>query len=352
MKKEVLKKILKYYIITRLILVVFLIVFKFILPYSSLEYKNIFMLFDNEYYLEIAKNGYSSNHLYAFFPLVPLLIRYLGRIGFILLNQVLTILSSYIIYIIDKDIFKNKDNYKVVLLWLISPISIFTMMFYTEGLFVFLTLLAYLLYKKKKNYLLLGIIIGLSVLTRSLGSMLFLMIVISMIINIFKKKEKIINLFITYIPATIISCIYPIYLYFKKGNFLYFINAQSYWDKISSNIFTVFIEAFKLIEWHSRYICILNYFFTLILFIYIIYIVIKNRKETKYYEIFLYMILTLVAISFSIKGNYDALASYYRYIFGCFSIYFMISRKNSFIITMCYITVTITTLFLTGCYFY
>ena len=183
MKKEVLKKILKYYIITRLILVVFLIVFKFILPYSSLEYKNIFMLFDNEYYLEIAKNGYSSNHLYAFFPLVPLLIRYLGRIGFILLNQVLTILSSYIIYIIDKDIFKNKDNYKVVLLWLISPISIFTMMFYTEGLFVFLTLLAYLLYKRKKNYLLLGIIIGLSVLTRNLGSMLFLMIVIFMIIN-------------------------------------------------------------------------------------------------------------------------------------------------------------------------
>ena len=56
------------------------------------------------------------------------------------------------------------------------------------------------------------------------------------------------NILITYIPATIISCIYPIYLYFKTGNPLYFVDVQfEYWGKIATNIFTVFFKAGKII---------------------------------------------------------------------------------------------------------
>ena len=349
--KEVLLRILKYYLITRIVLAVLMIVFKFLLPIIPNEYSNIFMLYDNQYYIGIAKDGYTDDLNYAFFPLVPLLIRYLGQVGFFILNQILTIASGYLLYIIDKDIFKNKDNYRLVILWLVSPISIFTMMFYTEGLFIFLTLLGYLLYKKKKNYCTLGIIIGLSVMTRSLGSMLFFTIFISMLVNVFKKKEKFYNILITFIPATIISCLYPIYSYYQKGNFFYFIEVQKFWYKVGSNIFTVFIDSFKLLNF-NYYICIFNYFLTLILFIYIIYTIIKNRKEKKYYEIYLYMILSLISICSKIKGNYDPLTSYYRYIFGCFTIYFLLSRKDRIIIIISSLTIFISILFLVGYYFY
>ena len=352
--KDVLKKILKIFLITRIVLVIFLVISEIFLSNGCNDtYKNVFDLFDNEHYLNIANRGYKYLHEFAFFPLTPLLIRYLGKFGFLVLNQVCVFLSGYIFYLISKNIYEKEDNYWVTILYFISPISVFTCMFYSEALFIFLTLLAFYLYKTKKNYFVLGIILGLSVLNRSLGSMLFFTIFIFMFINFIKKKEKFKNILICYIPATIISCLYPIYLYIKTGDFLYFMTVQyEFWWRISTNIFTILFDVFKLTFKLPVFMHIVDYFIVFGLFFYIFYYIFKHRKEKKYYEIFLYIIFSIIAICSTIRDNGYAIASFYRYLFGCFPIYFMIKKNYITLSLMLVYSFFVTILFLLGVYFF
>jgi len=226
-------------------------------------------------------------------------------------------------------------------------------MFYSEALFIFLTILAFYLYKSKKNYFVLGLTLGLSVMTRSFGSMLFFTIFIFMFIDLIRKREKFKNILITYIPATIISCLYPIFLYVKTGNFLYFMDTQFiYWGRISTNIFTILFDAFKIILNKVHFLFIFDYILVFFLIGYVIYVIIKNIKEKKYYEIFLYIILSFIIMCSTIRGGKNPLASFYRYIFGCFPIYFMIKKNDFILMLIIFFSCFITFIFLMGIHFY
>ena len=353
-RNEVLKRILKMFLITRIVLVIFLIVSEIFLSNFDISiYKHVFDLYDNEHYLNIANNGYMYMHEFAFFPLTPLLIRYLGKIGFLVLNQICVFFSGYILYLLSKNIYEKEDYYWVTFLFFISPISVFTCMFYSEALFIFLTLLAFYLYKCKKKYFLLGIVLGLSVLNRSLGSMLFFTIFIFMFVNFIKKKEKFRNILITYIPATIISCLYPIYLYIRTGDLLYFMTVQyEYWWRVSTNIFTILFDAFKYTFKGPGVANVLDCFIVFGLIFYIFYYIFKHRKEKKYYEIYLYIIFSIIAICSTIRNNGFAVASFYRYLFGCFPIYFMFKKNYMTYSLMLLYSFFITILFLLGIYFF
>jgi len=352
--KDILKKLLKIFLITRLVLIIALIVSEWALSNTDISaYKHVFDLFDNEHYLNIANNGYTYMHEFAFFPLTPILIRYLGKIGFLILNHVCVFFSGYLMYLMSRDISSEENNYWLPLFFFISPISVFTCMFYSEAVFLFLTIFAFYLYKKKKNYLILGITLGLSVLNRSLGSMLFFTIFIFMFINFIKKKEKFKNILITFIPATIISCLYPLYLYEKTGDLLYFMTVQyEHWGRINTNIFIIFFDAFRLLLKNPVFGHIVDYVVVFSLIFYIFYYIIKNRKESKYYEMFLYIVLSSFAICSTIRNNADAFASFYRYIFACFPLYFMMKKNTYTFILLILYTVFVTYFFLGGMYYF
>lgn len=348
------KKIFNYFLLTRICLLVLLFFAEFILSKTDYSiYDNVLDLFDNVHYLNIAKYGYVYADQFAFFPLTPLLIRYLGKVGFIILNQVLVFATGYLFYLISKDVFKKENCFYATLLYFVSPIGVFTCMFYSEALFMFLTVLAFYLYKTKKTYLGLGLTLGLSVATRSVGSMLFFALFIFMFIDFIKKREKFKNILITYIPATIISCLYPIYLYTRTGNPLYFVNVQfDYWGKISTNIITLFIDAGKILFSEFHVIYFIDYLLVLFLFIYIIYYIIKNRNERNYWELFVYILFTLISISSTIKKSESGVVSFYRYIFCSFPMYFMIKEKHSHTFVLIAITGFASFCFLLGLYFY
>lgn len=352
--EEVLKKILKMFLVTRIILIIFLVLSEVLLSNTDIsKYKHVLDLFDNEHYLNIANNGYTSLHELAFFPLTPFLIRYLGKIGFLILNQVCVFFSGYIFYLIAKRIYRQEDYYWPSFLYFISPISVFTCMFYSEALFVFLTLFSFYLYKTKRNYFVLGIVLGLSVLNRSLGSMLFFTIFIFMFVDFIKKREKFKNILICYIPATIISCLYPIYLYLKTGDFLYFMTVQyEYWWRVSTNIFTILFDVFKLTFSNPSFMHVLDYFVVFGLILYIFYYILKHIKEKKYYEIFLYIVFSIVVICSTIRNNGYAIASFYRYLFGCFPIYFIFKKNYRTFSLMLMYTFFVTIMFLSGLYFF
>lgn len=348
------KKIFTYYLVTRILLVIVIFFAEFIISNThNSEYDDVLILFDNIHYLNIAKYGYATEYLYAFFPLTPLLIRYLGKVGFILLNQVLVFATSYLLYLIAKDVFKKDNPFYPAFLFLVSPIAVFTCMFYSEALFIFLTVLAFYLYKCKKNYLGLGIVLGLSVCTRSLGSMLFFSIFIFMFIDFIKKREKFKNVLITYIPATIISCLYPIFLYIKTGNPLYFVDVQfEFWGKISTNIFTIVYDVGKFLYKKFYFLGFLDCLLVLGLFIFIISYIVKNRKDKNWWVLFTYVVFTLLAITSTIKKGSSAVASYYRYIFCCFPLYFMIKEKNINTLLLIAVTGFVSFMFLLGIHFY
>lgn len=352
--KDVIKKLIKVFLISRVVLVIFMIIGEFILSKNDVtEYRHVFDLFDNEHYLNIANGGYMYKYQLAFFPLTSLLIKCLGKVGFLIFNQILTFFSGYLLYLIASKFYKNDNSDYVSILYFISPISVFTCMFYSEGLFLFLTIFAFYLYKSKKNYLLLGIVLGLSVMTRSFGSLLFFTIFIFMFIEWISKKETFKNILITYIPATIISCLYPLYLYDKTGNLLYFVTVQyEEWSRISTNIFTILFDSAKYIFNHDFILSYIEFFVIFGLIIYIFWYIFKNRKIKENYDIYVYTILSLIMICSTIRANSDALASFYRYIFGCFPVYFMF-KKNYFTFSLILLISTFFSIFfLLGIYFY
>ncbi|XP_026673781.1 GPI mannosyltransferase 2 isoform X1 [Ceratina calcarata] len=139
---------------------------------------------DGEYFLHIAKYGYTYENSLAFYPLYPLLIRIasvpISRIFFILnsrssmlvaavlINVVCFIKSAVVFYDLSKAILKKSNiAYKAAVLYCLNPASIFFSAIYSESLFAYLTFYSMLKSAQSDSYV--SFPIGLSILTRSNG---------------------------------------------------------------------------------------------------------------------------------------------------------------------------------------
>lgn len=304
-------------------------------------------LFDVEHYLYIAKNGYTQYHQVAFFPLFPLIMRFFNLfeipiLGTVILNNILCLLSAYIIYNILNNLYGVKENMCIygVLFWLMSPIRIFTFVPYTESLYIFLSLICFYLYKKRSNPLLLGICMGLSVATRNMGCIEFFVIFAFLFIEMItttknnEKKERFKYIVITYIPATIISCLYPIYLQFLTGNWRCFIDVQyQLWGRDKGNIIKVLLfDIFRLSETTriEVFIMIILTYISLILAIGFILCSLLNEKGRKL-DLILITIISILVI-FSTYRNVEISAgstSFFRYIYGLMPMYLLLDDNLS-----------------------
>ncbi|KAG0441427.1 GPI mannosyltransferase 2 [Dictyocoela muelleri] len=107
---------------------------------------------DSIYFVKIAKYGYKTEQMLAFFPLLPLTIKFISKIFKIelelvgiILNNVLFFVNTLLILYISTII--NPDNSFIsTLLFIFSPASIIHSTIYTESLFMFLFLLSFLFY--------------------------------------------------------------------------------------------------------------------------------------------------------------------------------------------------------------
>lgn len=307
------KNIFILFFITRFLFIIF----------SSLTHNNIneiFMLMDSENYFHIANFGYDENKYFAFFPLVPLLIKIFGVIGIVIINNILTLISSIFI--------QKEFNKNAAILFLLSPIQIYCFIPYTESIFIFLSILSFYFYKNK-NYILSGICLGLGVCDRSMMSMMFFTLFIFMCYKFYKKECKFLDIIKMYIPATIISCFYPFYLFIKTSNWKIFVDVQYLnWDAEQSNIFRTIkndIISFIYQDTYGKYLIFLTYF-TLILLL-IVFIKYKNIDK----ELILYTFLTIV-ITFStckilyLEASFPPSTSYFRYFLSCFPLYIALSK--------------------------
>lgn len=139
---------------------------------------------DSNYFLHIARYGYTYENTLAFFPLYPMSIRILTKVLrklFFILNEesifllsgvtisfVCFVKSTLVFYDLSRFVFKDKNiAYKSAILYCISPASIFLTAIYSESMFAYFTF--YSMYVAMKNNPFVSLPIGLSGIIRSNG---------------------------------------------------------------------------------------------------------------------------------------------------------------------------------------
>ena len=327
MNKKELKKIIIIFLLSRLLLICFLIIKKDL---------SIFNLYDCIHYINMAQYGYREPLLYAFFPLYPLLMRIIHYIvpsyeiaGFIISNT-----CSLLSLIILNKLLKGKENKIYNLTYLVfSPILAYTTIVYTESLFMFLTLLGYYLYKKDK-YLLSALIVGLSILCRNSGIILWGAIGLDMLFRLFKTKDiKFKNILLFGIVSLAIGMLYPIYLYITTGNPLMFITVQeTYWYREKGFIIDGIIKDIGVIKRYTNPFIILIFLENWVSFFITLILGIKIFKKDKVSSIYVIVSLLAFATMYRNTNYWVSLASIslFRYVFNLFPIYlYTFDNKNN-----------------------
>ena len=329
------KDIIISFLLSRLILITFLIVKKDL---------SVFDLYDCIHYQNIAQNGYTMPYQYAFFPLYPITIKLLHYIipSYKISGALISNIFSFLTLILLKKITKNKYSY---LCYLFSPILAYNTIAYTESIFMFLTLLGYYLYKQNK-YFSSSLVVGLSIICRNSGIILWGAIGLDMLYRYFKTKDiKFKDILLFGIIALLIGGLYPLYLYKVTGNPFEFITIQGEkWGRKTATIIYGFISDIKqIIKTHSSlYPFILNWSSFVLVFILGINLFKKDKTSS------IYIIVSLIAMTITYrdinKWNTLASISLFRYVLNLFPIYLYLPKIKTtnhkiIFLTMCYISI-------------
>ena len=186
--------------------------------------------FDGVHYLTIARKGYLGTGLIqAFFPLYPLLVRFLNIIfqnrllTAIVLSNLMSIAMLLSFYLLIKDDLKKTWSIAILLL-MIFPSSFFFGASYSESLFLTLIFLSFYFFKKEKLFWVV-ILTSLASATRVVGIFLVPAFIIA---QFFKKKNKIkLKKVLLICLGSLGLLIYMFYLWRVFGDPLYFFHLQS-----------------------------------------------------------------------------------------------------------------------------
>lgn len=307
---------------------------------------------DSEFYLEIIESGYDESfpinspkdvacntgsgfchRNFAFFPLYPILVKYIGdflSVNYVLIGIIISnicfLLAGIAIFKIAKKLFKKKEiSYLSTVFYAFFPFSYIFSSFMSESLFICLFAWAFY-FALNKKYILAGILGCLLSASRNTG-VLFMIPYILICFNYkwesgeikengkFKFKYLLSALIKDYkfliglilIPLGLIA--FMTYLYFRTGDFLAFIHIQKWWDKpvkglnplfaIFYSLYDTSIESSKLI--HAMNLCVL----ALIVFC-LIYACLKMRKQYSLYSILFWILAPMSAGTLLALGRYAA----------------------------------------------
>lgn len=182
---------------------------------------------DGQHYLSIAQNGYFQFEQ-AFFPLYPLLIRFLGNLwggnyllGALFISHFSFLGSLYIFYkLLKKQFSETVAKWGTVFL-LVFPTSFFFAGVYTESLFLFFALGSVYCALNKK-WLLAGILVGLASGTRLVG--IFLLLVL--FYEWWKEKKKSVLSLLVSLIGSLGLLSYMFYLWRTYADPLLFFHVQ------------------------------------------------------------------------------------------------------------------------------
>ncbi|KKS86344.1 MAG: hypothetical protein UV59_C0001G0067 [Candidatus Gottesmanbacteria bacterium GW2011_GWA1_43_11] len=198
--------------------------------------------FDGVHYLTIAQHGYMAQFTQAFFPLFPLLMRFLGMIlndkFLIITGQIISFISLSLALVFFRKLlmfdYKPPVIFRSIAILLLFPTSFFFAAIYTESFFLLLVILTFY-FARKRNWWLCALIGALAAATRITGILLLPALCVEyMNVKLFSKNlvnglaQKMVGLIKT--PLLYIMpmgfVIYALYLQRNFGDWLYFWHAQ------------------------------------------------------------------------------------------------------------------------------
>jgi hypothetical protein len=216
---------------------------KYDLVFSKYLWLDIWGVWDTGWYVDIATNGYTLSSQfaglehqsnYAFFPLYPMLMRFLGTIigdyyvaGLILSNIFLLIACTFLYKLVRLDAENETALRSVKYLFLFPNAFIFSGVF-TEPLFLALVLICFY-YAKKGNWPAVGLNGFLVSLTRPNGFWMILPLSYEYLKskNFRVKNIRIDLLFLALLPLGFLA--YGFYIYYLTGKPLALLEIQSAW---------------------------------------------------------------------------------------------------------------------------
>ncbi len=186
--------------------------------------------FDGKNYLTIATSGYPQGDvLSVFFPVYPLLIRIFSLnsvVNSLIVGLLVSFVASFFAVVFFYKLVKNDFNEKIALkstlLLLIFPSAFYLFAYYTEGLFLLLSILVFW-FLSKKNLLFAAVFTSLATATRITGLALIPVLIYEGFY--LYKKEKKIPWALVLSPLGLIF--YSIFTYLKFGNPFLMISGQS-----------------------------------------------------------------------------------------------------------------------------
>jgi Gpi18-like mannosyltransferase len=292
---------------------------------------NPFTFNDSEWYLHLAEFGYGNTpHLFAFFPFYPMLIRLFHMIGIpyewggFIISLSCFFSAGYLLCLLLP---KNEKNIGLAIFFF-SPIAIFNLSVYTESLFLFLCFLVWYLIKTDK-YLPAGIALGLSMLTRNSAYFFAFFLFIRFLVKTTKSRDKknLCQYITLFLPAIIISSIYPLYTLVTQGDIFMFMSVQGQnWSRERAHpLVTILIDIHKLFsEQFGIYtFSILINFLSIALVILLVIKFWNKHPDLLAFQV----IVILAALSASLVSPImPASMSLYRYIWGTFPIYLLLPK--------------------------
>ncbi|MBI2086301.1 hypothetical protein HYT74_03085 [Candidatus Daviesbacteria bacterium] len=190
---------------------------------------------DSAHYVSIAANGYKYPQQ-AFFPMWPLVIKITSFIlppllATFILSFIFGLLTFVFFYFLAKKLTGEYYAKMALIFFACFPSTFILHAGYTEGLFLTLTLLSFLLMEQRK-YLLSAILAGFSSMTRLAG--------VGIAISYLLLKQSIFKRFTLLTIGISGILFYMLYLQTIFGNGFIFIDAQKEWCKVQGRCNFVF----------------------------------------------------------------------------------------------------------------
>ena len=195
---------------------------------------DVWARWDSVWFLRIAEDGYGAveQAAAAFYPLYPLLVGVLGRIllghyvlAGVLLSLAATLGSFTLLYRLAEDKLGAEGARRAVLYLAIFPFALFLGAVYSESLFLFLALAAFLL-AERGRFLEAGAAAGLAWLTRPFGIALLPAVAL-----IAWRAPQRWPALLRLAAAPALFALYPLFLWWRVGDVAAFVRAEDVWSR-------------------------------------------------------------------------------------------------------------------------
>jgi mannosyltransferase PIG-V len=195
---------------------------------------DVWARWDSIWFLRIAEHGYGSleGAAAAFYPLYPAAVGLLGGVFFghyLLAGIVVSLAASLGAFVLFHDLAETKlgaeGARRAVLYLALFPMTLFLQAVYSEGLFLLLTVAAFVL-AERRRFLGAGLVSGLALLTRPVGVALLPALAV-LAWRTPERRSALARLAVA--PA--LFAIYPLVLWRERGDPWAFARAQDVWTR-------------------------------------------------------------------------------------------------------------------------